>query len=213
MFTGVHHLAFIAQDLDATIRFWRDLLGLPLSVTTGSAGFKHYFFRVSDADAVAFFWWPGATAMAPKAPGLPTSDPRGFDHVAIGVSSKADLYALRDRIVAAGFEVAGPVDHGLALSIYFTDPNGLSVEFTWQRAEVLAPLHLDAEPLDAAREGSAPQPGRWPSTPPAGLPEVTRVAEAEVALFTQAGARGLLRFIDEQPSDPPTHAARAGRTR
>lgn len=30
MFNGIHHLAFITNDMNKTIRFYRDLLGFPL---------------------------------------------------------------------------------------------------------------------------------------------------------------------------------------
>jgi catechol 2,3-dioxygenase-like lactoylglutathione lyase family enzyme len=193
LFTGIHHLAFIAADLDATVRFWRDLLGLPLSITTGDDGGKHYFFQITETDAVAFFWWPGAQPIVAKPPGVSTLEPRGFDHVAIGVATRADLYAVRDRLVGAGVEVAGPIDHGLTLSIYFTDPNALSVEVAWQRVDVLAPLHLDRAPVPAAISGSRPSPERWPQTRPvAGLPDVARV-DPQAAQLVDAEARGLVR--------------------
>ena len=44
-FAGVSHLAFITRELEATIRFYRDLLGLPLVVALGHGATKHYFFR------------------------------------------------------------------------------------------------------------------------------------------------------------------------
>lgn len=203
MFCGIHHLAFIAADLDATIRFWRDLLGLEMFLSAGDDDFKHYFFRLGDHDAVAFFWWPGAAPMEVKRPGVRTALPRGFDHVAIGVRTKGDLLALRDRLIAADVEVTGPVDHGITLSLYLTDPNGLSVELAWQRVELLQPALLDATPVPAAREGSAPQgparPTRWAEAGAA--PAVAVAVAADAQLARVAAARGLLRFLDEGPSD------------
>jgi catechol 2,3-dioxygenase-like lactoylglutathione lyase family enzyme len=203
VFTGIHHLAFIAADLEETVRFWRDLLGLPLSITAGDDGFKHYFFAISKTDAVAFFWWPGARAMKKKAPGVPTSEPRGFDHVAIGVAHHDDLTTMRDRLLAAGIAVAGPVDHGLTHSIYFTDPNGLSVELAWQTVEQLQPLHFDASPGAAARAGAKPQPLPAQNDSATGaLPDITRV-DPQAALLPGAIRAGLVRPLPPSTKDQP----------
>ncbi len=36
--TGVNHLAMVTQDMDMTIRFWRDLLGMRLVAGLGRPG-------------------------------------------------------------------------------------------------------------------------------------------------------------------------------
>jgi catechol-2,3-dioxygenase len=46
------------------------------------------------------------------------------------VPDLADVLAYRDRLVAAGVEVTGIVDHDFIKSIYFFDPNGLRLEIT-----------------------------------------------------------------------------------
>lgn len=43
-FTGINHLAMVIGDMDMTIRFWRDLLGMRLIVGTGRPGYRYYFF-------------------------------------------------------------------------------------------------------------------------------------------------------------------------
>jgi catechol 2,3-dioxygenase-like lactoylglutathione lyase family enzyme len=171
MYNGINHLAFITNDMDKTIRFYRDLLGFPLVSGVGDAEFKHYFFQVSPPDAIAFFSYDAATPMAVKAHGNPTRAPLGFDHVSIGMDTKADLFEIKDRLEAAGVEVMGAVDHGFIWSIYFYDPNNIPLEISWQNLEVVKPPVLaDAAPAQTALEGSEPQPGHWPEvthpTPP-----------------------------------------------
>ncbi|MDH4248667.1 MAG: VOC family protein [Deltaproteobacteria bacterium] len=164
MFTGVHHLAFITHDLEATIRFYRDLLGFPLVAGMGSPSFKHYFFKVTEKDQIAFFAYDQAQPMEKKFHGVPTDLPLGFDHVAIGVESKSDLFNMKDRLEAGGITVMGPVDHGIGWSIYFFDPSGIPLELVWSNMEIfLPPLMGDAAPPPSAREGSAPQPDNWPA--------------------------------------------------
>ncbi|HWR72085.1 MAG TPA: VOC family protein, partial [Nitrospirota bacterium] len=58
-FSGVNHLAMATGDIDATIQFWRDLLGMRLVVGLGQPGYRHYFFEISERDMIAFFEWPG----------------------------------------------------------------------------------------------------------------------------------------------------------
>ena len=128
LLTGINHLAFITGDMVKTIRFYRDLLGMELVAGIGPPGYRHYFFRCGNTH-VAFFEYAGAKSMELKSHGSPTSLPLGFDHVSFTVGSRADLFALKDRIEAASFEVSDAVDHGIIWSIYFHDPNGYRMEF------------------------------------------------------------------------------------
>ena len=38
-FTGVNHLAMATGDMDKTVRFWRDLVGMRLVAALGRPGF------------------------------------------------------------------------------------------------------------------------------------------------------------------------------
>ena len=60
-FNGINHLAMATGDLDRTIEFWRDLLGMRLVAGVGRSGYRHYFFEISDSDLIAFFEWDGVT--------------------------------------------------------------------------------------------------------------------------------------------------------
>ena len=71
MLQNINHLAFITNDLEKTIRFYRDLLGMKLSTGIGRNGYRHYFFQLADgASHVAFFEYEEATLMEKKFPGL-----------------------------------------------------------------------------------------------------------------------------------------------
>ena len=111
MITGVNHLAFTTNDMDATTRFYRDLLGMELRVGIGTPGWRHYFFRFGD-DHIAFFEYDGVAPMIKRPHGALTKEPLGFDHVAFNVASREDLFALRDRLLAAGIQASDAVDHG-----------------------------------------------------------------------------------------------------
>ncbi|MEC9346416.1 MAG: VOC family protein [Pseudomonadota bacterium] len=166
----IDHLAFITPDLHGTIRFWRDLLGMELTMGIGHDGYRHYFFQAG-SNLVAFFAYDGASAMEVKFHGNRTSAPLGFDHVAMTVDSRQELFAWKDRLEAAGLEITGPIDHGAFWSIYFFDPNNIPLELTWNMMEVTrTPAVVDDDLPDIVLEGAKPQPGHWPEvthpTPP-----------------------------------------------
>ncbi len=172
-FTGINHLAMATGDMDATIRYWRDLLGMRLVAGLGHPGYRHYFFEISPTDTIAFFEWPGVTPGPDKDHGAPVKGPFTFDHISFGLESEQDLWELRDKLDAAGFWVSEVVDHGFIHSLYSFDPNNIAVEFSVPVAGVdlrESPVMADTAPTALARQGAEPQPGAWPAparlTPP-----------------------------------------------
>ncbi len=127
-FNGINHLAMATGDMDATIRFWRDLLGMRLVAGLGEPGFRHYFFEISETDLIAFFEWGGVKPVKPKEHGEPVKGPFVFDHVSFGMESDQALWELKDKLDAAGFECSDMIDHGFIHSIYAFDPNGIPIE-------------------------------------------------------------------------------------
>ena len=182
----IDHIAYITPDMEKTIRFYRDLLGMKLVTGVGHEGYRHYFFKTGES-FIAFFAYEGAQPMAyNKFHGQKTTRPIGFDHISFTVESKEDLFAMKDRLEAAHIQVNGAVDHGLFWSIYFFDPvNNLPLEITWNFFELtqLPALH-EVEPLAVAEEGADPQAGHWP--------EVTHPTAPE-AMKAQAGNGVLMR--------------------
>jgi len=201
----INHLAFITDDMTKTVRFYRDLLGMELTAGIGHDGYRHYFFRMGDeASHVAFFEYDGAVPMTSKFPGVRTSEPVGFDHVSFTVESKEELFDLKDRLEAAGFDVHGAVDHGIFWSIYFFDPNNIPLEATWAYMELLeTPAIEDDEPLEIAAEGSRPQPGHWPGvTNPTPVDQMVAKSGNGQPMRDSFLERGLARFTTD--TDPNT---------
>jgi catechol 2,3-dioxygenase-like lactoylglutathione lyase family enzyme len=65
-FNGINHLAMATGDMDKTIRFWRDLLGMRLVAGLGEPGYRHYFFQTSAIDLITFFEWTGVKPVPPS---------------------------------------------------------------------------------------------------------------------------------------------------
>ena len=134
---GIHHFAYKCKDAAETRRFYEDLLGMPLvhvieehnvkTTTDDNVSFAHFFFRMADGNYLAFFDLADgkATERDPKTPQF-------VNHLALGVASEEELLACKARLEGAGVPVIGPLDHdGFVRSIYFWDPNGVRLEFTY----------------------------------------------------------------------------------
>jgi len=164
-FTGVNHLAMVTADMDATIRFWRDLLGMRLVVGLGRPGYRHYFFEISDVDMIAFFEWPEVLPIPEKDHGVPVKGPAVFDHVSLGVESSKDLWEIKDKLEAADFWASEVLDHGFIHSLYSFDPNGIPIEFSRPVPEMdmrARPMMVDTHPTETTMQGPEPKPGHWP---------------------------------------------------
>jgi catechol 2,3-dioxygenase-like lactoylglutathione lyase family enzyme len=163
-YNGINHIAMATNHMEKTVRFYRDLLGFRLAAAMGEPGFRHYFFEIDEHNAIGFFEWPDVEEPPRKPHGAPVVGPFGFDHLAFGVKSHDDLWLIKDRLDAAGFEVSDAVDHGICHSIYTFDPNGIAIEFAVKvKSHSLKVAVNDKSPLPVALEGADPQPGKWPA--------------------------------------------------
>ena len=181
-FNGINHLAMVTGDMDKTIRFWRDLLGMRLVAGLGKPGYRHYFFEISENDLLAFFEWPDVEPAKEKDHGYPAAGRVIFDHISFGVESENDLFELIDRLSAAGFWVSEAIDHGFIHSIYSFDPNGIPIEFSYNVESVdirKSPRMVDSAPSTVSREGPEPRPNQWPSAEKPTLPEKRQVYPGE----------------------------------
>ena len=164
-YNGINHLAMATGDMDKTIRFWRDLLGMRLVAGLGKPGYRHYFFEISEYDLIAFFEWPHVAPVDEKDHGRPVEGPFIFDHVSLGVETKEDLWELYDKLQAGGFWVSEMIDHGFIHSIYAFDPNGIPIEFSCNVEGVdirKQPTMADRAPSAITKEGPDPQIHNWP---------------------------------------------------
>jgi catechol 2,3-dioxygenase-like lactoylglutathione lyase family enzyme len=164
-FNGINHLSFVTGDMDLTIRFWRDLLGMRLIAGIGEREYRQYFFELSQNDMIAFFEWPSVEKISLKDHGVPVSGPFGFDHVSFGVNNDKALWDLKDKLEISGFWVSDIIDHGFIHSIYTFDPNNIPIEFSANVKKIdlrRNPKMKDKCPAKAAMEGSEPQNGYWP---------------------------------------------------
>lgn len=168
-YNGINHVALATNDMDRTLRFWRDLLGMRLIAGMGRPGQRQYFLEVSAHDMITFFEWDSVEPLEEKDHGYPVRGKFGFDHISFGVESEQDLCELKGRLAAAGFWVSEIIDHGFLRSIYSFDPNGIPIEFSYEIPDVdlrKRPALKDRSPGRMAQEGPDPVPGVWPEPKP-----------------------------------------------
>ena len=132
----LHHTAYVTHDLEATRKFYEELIGLPLVATWCEVDelfgaervYCHLFFALGDGGALAFFKFANPQdeeLFGPKMPATP------FHHIALNVD-KETQQGIESRLAAAGYKEPQTyvLEHGYCRSVYVTDPNGLILEFT-----------------------------------------------------------------------------------
>jgi catechol 2,3-dioxygenase-like lactoylglutathione lyase family enzyme len=132
----LHHTAYVTRDLEATRRFYEELIGLPLIATWcekddlfgAERVYCHMFFGLGDGGALAFFKFAKPEDEELFGPKMPASP---FHHIALNVDQETQD-AIEKRLAAAGYEEPRTfvLEHGYCRSVYVTDPNGLILEFT-----------------------------------------------------------------------------------
>jgi catechol 2,3-dioxygenase-like lactoylglutathione lyase family enzyme len=117
---GVHHLALLSTDVEATIGFYQDLLGFPLTEVFENRDYQgstHFFFDIGNGNALAFFDFPGLDLPAYR------EVLGGLHHCAISVPEPAWL-EIKERLTTAGVEYS----HVDGSSLYLSGPDGERIE-------------------------------------------------------------------------------------
>lgn len=129
---GVHHVAYRCQDAKQTVEWYRDHLDMDFVLaiaenevpsTKAPDPYMHVFLDAGNGNVLAFFELPNSPAM-----GRDENTPGWVQHIAFKVASMEILEAAKAKLVAAGIDVLGPVNHTIFKSIYFFDPNGHRLE-------------------------------------------------------------------------------------
>ena len=138
----LHHTAYVSKDLEATRKFYEEIIGLPLLATWcekdmlfgAERTYAHCFFGLGDGGALAFFQFADAADQEQFGPQMPFSP---FHHIALNVD-KPTQDGIEQRLKAAGYKEPQffVLEHGYCRSLYAEDPNGMIVEFTVDHPKV-----------------------------------------------------------------------------
>jgi catechol 2,3-dioxygenase-like lactoylglutathione lyase family enzyme len=138
-FNGIHHLALYTTDLDVTLRFYREIVGLETSEVADSPRGRHAFVHLEPHEQGR----PGLHIW--ENPALDTPDPvanRGRVNSGPGVMAHLALYlpdadaeqVLRQNLTAHDVEI---VEFDRLGTFAFWDPNGIMVEIVPPRFDEL----------------------------------------------------------------------------
>lgn len=147
---GINHVALVCRDMRETVEFYTRVLAMPLVKTVElPGGGQHFFFDCGGGSTVAFFWWADGPPAAPGIasvehfPNKPMTAVGSMNHLAFHMA-EAELEAALVRLLEAGVPhtpvvvnhddspagVAREMHEGVFVrSVYFTDPNGIMLEF------------------------------------------------------------------------------------
>ena len=117
------HIVLQVTDLDRSIRFYRNTLGLPLVSQGKPRGRRIVFFSLGAKHH--------DLALVELAPGAAGNDHTraGVMHVAFKIGDDIELLKeARARMVAAGVPVVNTTEHMTTYSLYLSDPDGITVE-------------------------------------------------------------------------------------
>jgi catechol 2,3-dioxygenase len=130
----IGHVHLKVADLERSLGFWRDVIGLqvmqriPQAVFLSADGYHHH---------IAINTWDSEGG-APPTPGS-----TGLFHVALLYPSRRALAGVLRRLMEGGVTLQGASDHGVSEALYLSDPDGNGVE-----------LYRDREPAEWPRDAA-----------------------------------------------------------
>jgi len=135
----LQHLVLWVSDVERSVRFYRDVLGFEVKRRYSQA----VFLKIpgsADDHHLGLFEQTGVRR--------PDEGAARMYHSAWEVGEITDLARARQRLIEAG-ALVGSSDHGVSLSLYAKDPDGLEFEIFWT---VPGGTSVGTRPLDLEGE-------------------------------------------------------------
>jgi catechol 2,3-dioxygenase-like lactoylglutathione lyase family enzyme len=129
---GLVEVVLVVEDLERSLRFYRDTLGLELISPPAAPA---AFLRIGPPTEGI----PQQIVLVPRSAGMPVASGRRLHHIGLSVAP-ADYAAERARLAAAGYTLRGgqhpfmPVE-----AFYLDDPDGNEIEIATWRGETAPP--------------------------------------------------------------------------
>ena len=124
----VGHLVINVSDVEASTRFYTDILGFEIAVSRPGATFLtcgeiHHDLALFQADAASPATRKGNI---------------GLNHFAVQVEDYDSLRDLYHTLLEHDVKVDRTTDHGMTGSVYFEDPDGNGIEFYYDKFNTAA---------------------------------------------------------------------------
>lgn len=119
--SGVNHVASMAKDMGETVRFYEEILDVPVRrIVNDEPGRKHYSLDLGGEGTLDFF-------EAPPGTGESTRDTLGaLNHLAV-TATPAFIDEVEKRLQSRGVS-CHPSSREGQKTIYFSDPNGINLQ-------------------------------------------------------------------------------------
>jgi len=142
---GYNHVALVTRDLDATIHFYQEVLGMELLGVAPANPLhgRHCALRPGSHAAqtgyLHFFEYAGAPLFGPHDRSLQASvfDPGAtfLSHISFTLPDEVAGQALQRRLSAYGVPTTPIMEQGDIYNMVFLDNNGLALEAAWSKRE------------------------------------------------------------------------------
>lgn len=146
--SGFHHVALVTPDLDATLLFYEQVLGMQSSSVypaTPQRG-RHCFVKPGDTESwgIHFFEYRDAQihqssdalrrlAEHPESRDLYRFIPGALQHIAFTLPSERAGLALRSKLDSCGVVMTDIYDQGKIRNFIFIDNSGIQLEAAWPK--------------------------------------------------------------------------------
>lgn len=124
--TRIGHVHLKVSDLERSIAFYRDVIGLEVM--------QHYGTQAAFLSAGGYHHHLGLNTWESAGGPRPPRNAVGLYHTAFLYPDRAALARAFRRVIEAGVEIEGAADHGVSEAIYFSDPDGNGIELYRDRA-------------------------------------------------------------------------------
>jgi catechol 2,3-dioxygenase-like lactoylglutathione lyase family enzyme len=122
---GINHVGMLTNDTERLVAFYRDIFGATSRVAEENDELKLTMIDVGPSRELNVFEIKGNTEAQKQTPMFG----RGrLDHIGLQAASKEAFDEIRDRLIKVGATDGFVTDFGMALSLFFIDPDGLEGE-------------------------------------------------------------------------------------
>ena len=122
---GICHFGLSVADLDESIEFYTEVLGLKMTERRETDA----FFQIGEEDVMALIQYPGGVErfdaeMRPKNWG------KAFTHFGLSAGSVPEVFDFQEHLKTCGVRIVKEAyERWDGASLYFLDPNGYTLEY------------------------------------------------------------------------------------